>query len=591
MRYIIGFVFLLLCFSVYGQTVRTVGLVYVASAPTHTPSSQGAWLAVDTTSGSWYEWERTTGVWRDAGYRVQFTYTSGAPNYTPSKARGRVAVNSGDSLYVYQNATWNLLSGGGGGADNWGTDVVNSDGTLSGDGTVGSPLKVDTSVIATIYDINSLSSTDTSGYNLAFTRSSDTLYLRDGNGTLSVVLPAGSVDTDDQGLTIGGSGPTYSIDIDGGSDVTISAGGIITLSEGTANVLTLTSTEVDGSITNEIQQLDTFSLSGTTISASLSSDGVPAKTINLSGIGLISSGVAGYLPQYTSATALDTTGLYWDATTGRLGIGVASSLLARLHVKGTGSTNLTTALLVENSAGTDALQILDNGWTGFNTTPTTGVDILLSNPSYQNFNVRNSSGNILNTRHDGLIRLGSAGAQFGPTNSIFNNYLVDLGTFGFMCPSNWSTGGNNIGYWFYDRGAAATSGNLVDFKIGGIGATGFNPTSGTATYTELEVRPRYNQTGTASGYVAGIDYNPITTAILGAHYGLLIRSGRSGFGTATPAASAIVDMTSTTQGLLPPRGTTAQMNAIASPAEGLMFYDLTVHKLYVYDGTAWQACF
>ena len=30
----------------------------------------------------------------------------------------------------------------GGGADNWGTDVVNSDGTLVGDGTSGNPLSV-----------------------------------------------------------------------------------------------------------------------------------------------------------------------------------------------------------------------------------------------------------------------------------------------------------------------------------------------------------------------------------------------------------------------------------------------------------------
>jgi hypothetical protein len=62
------------------------------------------------------------------------------------------------------------------------------------------------------------------------------------------------VNTDAQNLTIEGSGPTYTIDISGGSDVTIAAGGIVTLSEGTANVLTVTATEVDGSVTNEIQE-------------------------------------------------------------------------------------------------------------------------------------------------------------------------------------------------------------------------------------------------------------------------------------------------------------------------------------------------
>jgi hypothetical protein len=55
-------------------------------------------------------------------------------------------------------------------------------------------------------------------------------------------------------------------------------------------------------------------------------------------------------------------------------------------------------------------------------------------------------------------------------------------------------------------------------------------------------------------------------------------------------ASAILQADSTTKGFLPPRGTNAQMLAIASPATGLMFYDTTNNKLNCYDGTTWQAC-
>lgn len=54
-------------------------------------------------------------------------------------------------------------------------------------------------------------------------------------------------------------------------------------------------------------------------------------------------------------------------------------------------------------------------------------------------------------------------------------------------------------------------------------------------------------------------------------------------------ASSIVTLSSTSKGLLPPRMTTSQKNAISSPAEGLTVYDLTLHKLYVYDGSTWQA--
>lgn len=60
-------------------------------------------------------------------------------------------------------------------------------------------------------------------------------------------------------------------------------------------------------------------------------------------------------------------------------------------------------------------------------------------------------------------------------------------------------------------------------------------------------------------------------------------------GTNMAATSSVLDVNSTTAGVLIPRMTTTQRTSIATPAEGLMVYDLTLHKLYVYDGTVWQA--
>jgi len=56
---------------------------------------------------------------------------------------------------------------------------------------------------------------------------------------------------------------------------------------------------------------------------------------------------------------------------------------------------------------------------------------------------------------------------------------------------------------------------------------------------------------------------------------------------AMPVASAMLDIVSTTSGFLPPRMTTAQKNAIATPAAGLVVYDTTLAKLCVYT-TAWE---
>ena len=56
-----------------------------------------------------------------------------------------------------------------------------------------------------------------------------------------------------------------------------------------------------------------------------------------------------------------------------------------------------------------------------------------------------------------------------------------------------------------------------------------------------------------------------------------------------PDNSAMPDVKSTAKGFLPPRMTTAQRNAIASPAEGLVIYNTDEKTLYVYYGMAWKS--
>jgi hypothetical protein len=65
-------------------------------------------------------------------------------------------------------------------------------------------------------------------------------------------------------------------------------------------------------------------------------------------------------------------------------------------------------------------------------------------------------------------------------------------------------------------------------------------------------------------------------------------------GTTSPNASALLDMSSTTQGFLPPRMTGAQAEAISSPAAGLMVYanngngaTITSTGWWGYNGTTW----
>ena len=63
-----------------------------------------------------------------------------------------------------------------------------------------------------------------------------------------------------------------------------------------------------------------------------------------------------------------------------VGIGAGTTPSARLHVKGSGTTDATTALLVENSSGTDLFKIEDGGNVGIGTTSTTAkqMEVLIS---------------------------------------------------------------------------------------------------------------------------------------------------------------------------------------------------------------------
>jgi hypothetical protein len=66
-------------------------------------------------------------------------------------------------------------------------------------------------------------------------------------------------------------------------------------------------------------------------------------------------------------------------------------------------------------------------------------------------------------------------------------------------------------------------------------------------------------------------------------------TGSAGIGTITPSASSILEMKSTTQGMLVPRMTLSQRNAIISPATGLMVYQTnSTPGFYYYSGSAWK---
>lgn len=88
--------------------------------------------------------------------------------------------------------------------------------------------------------------------------------------------------------------------------------------------------------------------------------------------------------------------------------------------------------------------------------------------------------------------------------------------------------------------------------------------------------------------VAGNAAIGFTTATAAPTNGLSV-SGTVNIGTNTSVTTAALQVSSTTQGFLPPVMTTTQKNAIATPASGLIVYDTTLNALNFYNGTSWSS--
>lgn len=139
---------------------------------------------------------------------------------------------------------------------------------------------------------------------------------------------------------------------------------------------------------------------------------------------------------------------------------------------------------------------------------------------------------------------------------------------------------------------------FVDVFLGGIQLRRVNSNGTFFRYvkavdsSDLTFRP----SSTFNGYIDSVSVKKVLSGNVAA-YGLFTGggtngikvdlSGAVGIGTTSPNVSSVLDVTSTTQGFLPPRMTTAQKNAIANTA-GLIVFDTDLGKLCVNTGTGWQ---
>jgi len=138
-------------------------------------------------------------------------------------------------------------------------------------------------------------------------------------------------------------------------------------------------------------------------------------------------------------------------------------------LRGSGATSATTALTVQNSDSTNLLRVRNDGALLFSN----GSDLQI----YSQQNSARSSG-----IGSGFAFQSSLGSGFaGPDFRFFNGFASSV----------------------------ITSGARVGILVNSIG---FQPTSGTATYTILQLESLINQTGGANGITRGLYINPTLTA-------------------------------------------------------------------------------
>jgi hypothetical protein len=198
--------------------------------------------------------------------------------------------------------------------------------------------------------------------------------------------------------------------------------------------------------------------------------------------------------------------------------------------------------------------------------------------NWQKYLTPNAGGNVgINTTTDAGFRLDVNGtARVSDNLSVIKNHngltTIEL--------TNGQSGSNS--YAQYSAIADISS-----------GANSFGKYSSTKTaYKIIEAKDSYYYNGSTGGDFSILnDYSlgKIKFAAGGSSTAQVTISttGQLGIGATAPVASAKVEITSTTQGVLFPRMTTTQKNNIASPAAGLQVYDTTLNQMSYYNGTTW----
>jgi len=271
-----------------------------------------------------------------------------------------------------------------------------------------------------------------------------------------------------------------------------------------------------------------------------------------------------------------------NSVTPTSGNAVVNGLVLNLTVSQSSATGITRGLYV-NPTLTSAWDFRAVEWSN-NASATSGSWGLYGSGSAPNYlsgslNIGTTAigANALNVSGSTLLR--GSGNTSG-TNALVVQNSDAVSAFIVRNDGRVSADGTNFVITKYTPGATT----LTIGNIGHNDAVGIRTTSATGLIAVSSLGVSTDNLTGASIYAAGgATGGRISLGLISNR--ALITSAGSGIAMNT---SAMLQVDSTSQGFLPPRMTTTQMNAISGAAAGLIVYDSTVNKHYGFDGTTWN---
>lgn len=285
---------------------------------------------------------------------------------------------------------------------------------------------------------------------------------------------------------------------------------------------------------------------------------------SLAALEVSGTGTAGYLSKFTATSTIGNSPIFDNS--GNIGIGTTNPA-ARLDIRGSANQNIYLISTATSDQNNSIESYRSNGGAWSSMLYRGLTHQFLSGPA---------GGPLIES------------ARFTSSNEFLINTTTDAGDYKLQVSGNAYVTGTTV--------LAATSGNV------GVGLTspstklhifgGANTALRVQTPSGIGLMQMQKDDGTANwniehgrvGSGFGIYQSGGTNGGNTQFY--VAEGGYIGIGTTSPNASALVDITSTVRGFLPPRMTTTQRDAISSPAAGLVIYNTTTSKLQVYT-TSW----